>query len=68
MAAAPHCYWPFFPNKESGSRLAETFDVSEITFHSKYLTVSDWLQSPSKLFVSYRHLPYLEDVGNMPSI
>ena len=54
MAAAPHCYWPF--------------DVSEITFHSKYLTVSDWLQSPSKLFVSCRHLPYLEDVGNVPSI
>ena len=21
MAAAPHCYWPFFPNKEPGSRL-----------------------------------------------
>lgn len=46
MAAASHCYWPF--------------DVSEITFHSKYLTVSDWLQSPSKLFVSCRHLPYLD--------
>ena len=39
-----------------------------IIIHSKYLAVSDWIQSPGKFFITNWRLPYLEDATNIPPI